>query len=178
MKGLASFLLKFGVTVAIFVGIFLEFGGSYVPVDAGTLRAPGTFEVSNPAAPGIVGRLRARLQGAELPPPRIPDDADRVCIDASERSVFVRTTDGIIVRFKPIRHCGDGGLTTVYRHEGDGYVAIPAAGATGTVWFRKQGFQLVPAEFSELWGEIRNLDFSVFLPWFFAAMLVKLVGIF
>jgi hypothetical protein len=48
MKGFASFLLKFGVTVAIFVGIFLEFGGGYVPVDASTLRSPGTFEVSNP----------------------------------------------------------------------------------------------------------------------------------
>jgi hypothetical protein len=178
MKGFASFLLKFGVTIAIFVGIFLEFGGGWVPVDAAALRAPGTFEVANPAAPGIVGRLRARLRGAELPPPRIPDGADRVCIDASERSVFVRTIDGTVVRFKPIRHCGEGGLTTVYRRDGDDYAAIPATGATGTVWFRKQGFQLVQAEFSELWTEIRDLDLSLFLPWFLAAMAVKLVGIF
>jgi glycosyltransferase 2 family protein len=178
MKGFASFLLKFGVTVAIFVGIFLEFGGGYVPVDASTLRSPGTFEVSNPAAPGIVGRIQARLRGTTLPPATLPEAIDRVCIDASERAVFVRTVTGAVARFKPIRHCGEGGLTTVYRQEGEDYVAEPTASASGTVYFRKQGFQLVPAEFSELWATIRGLDPWIFVPWFIAAILVKLVGIF
>jgi uncharacterized membrane protein YbhN (UPF0104 family) len=178
MKGFTSFLLKFGVTVAIFVGIFLEFGGGYVAVDAGSLGSPGAFEAANPAAPGIVGRLRTRLRGAPLPPPRVAVGIDRVCIEASERAVFVRAADGSVVRFKPIRHCGEGGLTTVYRHDGGTYAPIPLSAASGTVWFRKQGFQLVPAEFSDLWAEIKNLEPSVFLPWFLAAMAIKLVGIF
>jgi uncharacterized membrane protein YbhN (UPF0104 family) len=191
MKGFVGFLLKFGVTVAIFVGIFLEFGGGYVPVAADELPerpvlspehaavAPRTpFETANPAYPGIVGRLRAKLRGTPLPPPRVPTTRGHVCIDASERPVFVHTTDGATVRFKPLRHCGEGGLTTVYRRDGDAYTPIPIAEASGTVYFRKQGFQLVPAEFSELWAEIRGLQLSVFLPWFLAAMAVKLVGIF
>ncbi len=173
MKGLVSFLLKFGVTVAIFVGIFLEFGGGWVPASPSA-----GFEVANPAYPGIVGRLRATVSGALLPSPRVPTTLERVCVDAAERLVFVQTTDGTAVRFKPTRHCGEGGLTTVYRKDGDVYTPIPFAQASGTVWFRKQGFQLVPAEFSDLWAEIKGLDPSVFLPWFLAAMLVKLVGIF
>src|SRR6185369_12912783 len=105
MKGLASFLLKFGVTVAIFVGIFLEFGGGWVPVDSAAFRPiysgsangpvassgmipPQAFEVANPAYPGVVGRLRARITGATLPPPRIPSSAERVCIAAAEQPVF------------------------------------------------------------------------------------------
>jgi glycosyltransferase 2 family protein len=178
MKKLLDFGLKLGVTLAIFVGIFLEFGGGYVPVDAARLRDPGTFEVANPAAPGLVGGLRARLRGTPLPPPRVPVALDAVCVAASERPVFVHTTDGAVARWKPIHHCGEGGLTSVYRKDGDAFVAEPLADASGTVYFRKQGFQLVPAEFSELWGEIRNLRLAVFLPWFLAAMAVKLVGIF
>jgi uncharacterized membrane protein YbhN (UPF0104 family) len=194
MKSLASFLLKFGVTVAIFVGIFLEFGGGYVPVAADAVRwrysapsegpilggaiPPTAFETANPSYPGIVGRIRAKIRGAEVPPPRVPTTPDRVCLDAAERPVFVRTTDATFVRFKPARHCGEGGLTTVYRKDGDTYAAMPAGEATGTIYFRKQGFQLVPAEFSDLWAEVRSLKLSVFLPWFIAAMLVKLVGIF
>ena len=178
MKGATSFVLKFGVTVAIFVGIFLEFGGGYVAVDATTLRQSGAFEVANPAAPGIVGRLRAQFRGTPVPPATVPTSIDQVCVDASERSVFVHTADGALVRFKPIRHCGEGGLTIVYRQDGDTYTAIPLAVASGTIFFRKQGFQLVPAEFSDLWAEIRNLRLVVFLPWFLAAILVKLVGIF
>ena len=179
MKALLSFLLKFGVTVAIFVGIFLEFGGGWVPVDASSLRQPGAFEVSNRAAPGIVGQLQARLRGTTLPPARIATTIEKVCVEASEQAVFVHTADGGWARWKPLRHCGDGGLTTVYRKTGeDTYEPVPLVEATGTVYFRRQGFQLVPAEFSELWAEIRNLKPSIFVPWFIAAMLVKLVGIF
>jgi glycosyltransferase 2 family protein len=190
MKGLVDFALKLGVTLAIFVGIFLEFGGGWVPVQADKLRpqvvrgeqtaraATVGFAVANPAYPGVVGRLRARLAGAELPPPVVPSDAERVCVDAAERPVFVQAADGTLVRFKPSRHCGEGGLATVYRKDGDTFTAIPFADATGIFWFRKQGFQLVPAEFSDLWAEIRHLELAVFLPWFLAAMAVKLVGIF
>jgi uncharacterized membrane protein YbhN (UPF0104 family) len=177
MKQAANFLLKLGVTLAIFVGIFLEFGGGWVPVDAGALGAPAAFETTNPAYPAIVGRLRAKLRGDTLPPPRVPTTLERVCIEAAEGAVFVRTLDGAYARFKPPRHCGEGGLTTVYRKEGDTYTAIALADASGTVYFRRQGFQLVPAEFSDLWAEIRNLQLSVFLPWFLAAIAVKLVGI-
>src|SRR5262249_58787376 len=110
MKTFLAFLLKLGVTLGIFVLIFLEFGGGFVPVDTAALRAPDAFEVGNPAYPGIVGRLRARLTGAPLPPPRLPVALDKVCIAAAENSVFVRTAAGDYRRIKPARHCVDGGL--------------------------------------------------------------------
>src|SRR5262252_2338268 len=118
MKGLLNGLVKLAVTLAIFAGIFVEFGGGYAPVDVATLRSPGTFETANPAYPGIVGRMQATLRGRSLPPPRLETTLEHVCLDASEQSVFVRTTTGGVVRFKPIRHCRDGGFTRVYRQEG------------------------------------------------------------
>jgi hypothetical protein len=179
MKRTLTLLLKFAVTLGIFVAIFLEFGGGYAPVRTAGLAAPGTFESSNPAYPGIVGRVKARLRGTPLPPPRITVSIDEVCVVASERSVFVRTADGTMRRFKPIRHCGQGGLTTLYRLATDGeYVPVPRAEAPAEAYFRLQGFQLVPAELSELWAEIRSLQASVFVPWFLFAMAIKLVGIF
>ena len=78
MKTFLSFLLKLAVTLAIFVLIFLEFGGGFVEVDTAALRAPDAFEVANPVYPGIVGRLRARLSGTQLPPPRLPVALDKV----------------------------------------------------------------------------------------------------
>ena len=33
---------------------------------------------------------------------------------AVDRAVFVRLVDGTVRRFKPLRHCGEAGLTTVY----------------------------------------------------------------
>ena len=66
MKTAVTFALKLAVTLGIFVLIFVEFGGGFVPVDTGALRAPGAFEVANPAYPGIVGRLRARFTGCLL----------------------------------------------------------------------------------------------------------------
>jgi uncharacterized membrane protein YbhN (UPF0104 family) len=179
MKHTLSLLLKFGVTIGIFVAIFVEFGGGYAPVATRELSAPGAFEASNPAYPGVVGRLRARLRGAALPPPRLAVALDQVCWVAAERTVFVRLADGSMRRFKALRHCGDRGLETVYvpAPEG-GYRAVPLAGAPARVYFRLQGFQLVPAELSDLWAEIRALRLDVFLPWFLAAMAVKLAGIF
>jgi hypothetical protein len=179
MKRTFALLLKFGVTLGIFVAIFLEFGGGYRAVDTAKLRAPDAFEASNPAYPGIVSRIRARLRGATLPPARVPVGIDDVCVAAAERNVFVRLADGTVRRFKPLRHCGDGGFTTLYARAADGsFTPVPIGDAPAEAYVRIQGFQLVPAELSELWSEVRNLRLSVFLPWFIAAMLVKLLGIF
>src|SRR5689334_23740380 len=99
MKRTLSLLLKFAVTLAIFAAIFLEFGGGYRAVDTASLRSPDAFEVSNPAFPGIVSRIRARLRGATLPPARVPIGIDEVCTAAAERNVFVRLADGTVRRF-------------------------------------------------------------------------------
>jgi uncharacterized membrane protein YbhN (UPF0104 family) len=179
MKSALALLLKLGVTLAIFAAIFLEFGGGYRAVDTARLREPGAFETSNPAFPGIVGRLRARLRGAPLPAPRLPVSLEQVCWAAAEHAVFVRLADGSVRRFKPLRHCGEGGLTTVYARTPEGeYRPVPLDAAPAEAYFRIQGFQLVPAELSELWAEVRGLSLAVFLPWFLVAMGVKLLGIF
>lgn len=178
MKNLLSFLIKLSVTVAIFVGIFLEFGGGFRPVDTTSLREPGAFQESNPAYPGFVGRWQAKLRGRELPPPRVPVAFDTVCRDAAERRLFVRTADGAYRQFKPLRHCGGRGLEQVWvEATGGEFRPVPLAEAPAVAYFRVQGFQLVPAELSELWAEVRNLDLGVFCAWFLAAVLVKLVGI-
>ena len=178
MKNLVSFLLKLGVTVGIFVGIFLEFGGGFQPVPTAALRTPGTFQASNPAYPGIVGRLKAKLRGDVLPPPRLPTTIDDVCKDAAERGVFVRLADGSERPFKPGKHCGDGGLTTVFTKAADGsFTPIALDGAPTESYFRIQGFQLVPAEFSDIWHEMRALSWQVFVPWFVFALGIKLLGI-
>src|SRR5438094_4925292 len=179
MKQTLALLLKFAVTLGIFVAIFIEYGGGYVPVRTADLAVPGTFEATNPDFPGLVGRLRARLHGAPLPPPRVPVSLADVCLAAAERAVFVRTTDGSTRRFKPLRHYGEGGLVTVFSPAAGGrFVPVRLAEAPPEVYFRLQGFQLVPAEPSELWAEIRSLRLGVFLPWFLAAMAIKLAGIF
>jgi hypothetical protein len=178
VKRAAGLLLKLLVTLAIFAAIFVEFGGGWAPVTTAALGDPGAFEASNPAYPGVVGRLRAKVVGAPLPPARLPVSVGEVCAAAAERSVFVRTTDGQVRRFKPRRHCSEGGLTTVFvRGADEKFSAVPLAAAPAEVFFCLQGFQLVPAEMSELWAEIRGLSLSVFLPWFLAAMAIKLVGI-
>ena len=179
MKGTPALLAKFGVTLAIFVGIFLEFGGGYGAVRTARLREPGAFEAANPAFPSLLGRLRGRLRGTPLPPPRLPVSIEKVCLAAVESAVFVKLEDGSIRRFKPLRHCGPGGLAMVYvRRPRDSFAPVPLAEAPPEVYFRIQGFQLVPAEMSELWAVIRGLTWRIFLPWFLAAMVIKLVGIF
>ncbi len=179
MKGTLALLAKFGLTLAIFVGIFLEFGGGYRAVRTARLGEPGAFAAANPAFPSLLGRLRGRLRGTSLPPPRLPVSIEKVCLAAVEGAVFVELEDGSVRRFKPLRHCSEGGLTTVYaRTPGGSFVQVPLAEAPPEAYFRIQGFQLVPAEMSELWAEIRGLTWRVFLPWFLAAMAIKLVGIF
>jgi len=67
----------------------------------------------------------------------------------------------------------------VFARAADGsFTPVPLAEAPREAYFRLQGFQLVPAEPTELWAEIRSLQLAVFLPWFLAAMAIKLVGIF
>ena len=179
MKGTLALLAKFGVTLAIFVGIFLEFGGGYRAVRTAGLGEPGVFEAANPAAPSLLGRLKARLRGVPLPPSREAVSIEKVCEKAVDRAVFVRLVDGTVRRFKPLRHCGEAGLTTVYARTPDGaFAPVPLAQAPPEAYFRIQGFQLVPAEMSELWAAIRGLTWRVFLPWFLGGMAIKLLGIF
>ena len=178
MKQAVGLLVRFGVTIAILVAIFVEFGGGFRAVQTARLPEPEAFATSNPAFPGIVGRLRARLRGTPLPPPRVPVSLDKVCEVAAERAVFVRLADGSMRRFKPLRHCVAGRLATVYVAAANGrFTPVSLAAAPAEAYFRIQGFQLVPAELSDVWGEIRGVDWRVFLPWFLAAMAIKLAGI-
>src|SRR5712691_5485952 len=132
MKQTLALLLKFAVALGIFAAIFIEFGGGYAPVRTAELAAPGAFETTNPDFPGLVGRVRARLRGAPLPPPRVPVSLHDVCLAAAERTVFAPAAGG-------------------------GFAPVRLAEAPPEVYFRLQGFQLVPAELSELWAEIRSL---------------------
>jgi uncharacterized membrane protein YbhN (UPF0104 family) len=61
---------------------------------------------------------------------------------------------------------------------GTEYRTVDLAEAPEEAFVRLQGFQLVPAELSDLWAEIRGVQPSVFIPWFLAAMAIKLLGIF
>jgi uncharacterized membrane protein YbhN (UPF0104 family) len=180
MKKALSLLVKLAVTLGIFVGIFLEFGGGYAAVKSSSLREAGSLEVSNPAYPGIVGRVKAKLSGATLPPARLPATIEDACRHAGEGAVFVRVVSGDWKRIKTLRHCAGGdALTSLYVAAEDGeYNTVALADAPEDAFVRLQGFQLVPAELSDLWAEIRSVELSVFLPWFLAAMAIKLVGIF
>jgi glycosyltransferase 2 family protein len=179
MKKALALLVKFAVTIGILVAIFLEFGGGYRPVTTAELSAPGAFATANPAYPGLVGRLKARLRGTPLPEPRLPVAADAVCAAAAQHAVFVRLADGTMKRFKALKHCDDHGFATLYVPAADAdFRPVPLAAAPAVAYVRVQGFQLVPAELSDVWAEIRALDPRVFLPWFLLAMAVKLVGIF
>lgn len=179
MKKALVQLLKFGVTLGVFVAIFLEFGGGYAAVRTSSLREPGAIEISNPDYPGIVGRVKAKLTGGELPPPTVPATIEDACRHAGEGAVFVRGADGERKKIKTLRHCGDKALATLYVPAADGeYSTVALADAPEEAFVRLQGFQLVPAELSDLWAEIRSVELSVFLPWFLAAIGIKLVGIF
>ena len=178
MKRALSLLLKLAATLGIFAAIFVEFGGGWQPVETASLDGPGAFAAANTAYPGIVGRLRARVRGTELPPPRVSVGRDQVCRIAEQRTVFVRLADGSQRPFRPLRHCREHELAVAWVPDAGQWKEVPLATAPPTVYFRIQGFQLVPAELSEVWAEITHLDLRVFLPWFLAAMAIKLVGIF
>lgn len=175
-KSVLKALLKLVVTVAIFVGIFAEFGGGPRAVSPGGLRAGEIFYKANPAMPGIVGKIKAKIHGQALPEATVPVSIDEVCRAAAEGTVFVRSASEGIIPFKALRHCAADRLDHVYA--ADGKTEIPLASVTDSAYVLKQGKQLVPMDMKDLWAEIKRVQLSVFLPWFLFAMLVKLAGIY
>jgi uncharacterized membrane protein YbhN (UPF0104 family) len=166
------------VTVAIFVSLFVEFGGGTVAVSRSGFADGSIFYRANPTMPGFVGRMRARLTGTPLPDPYTPLPGDQVCSLAVEGGqVFVRTETGAIVKLRALHHCVDGRLGLVLT-AADDERALPLADATGpTVWVEKQGVQRVPMTVEDLWAEVRGLDLSVFVPWVLFATFIKFLGI-
>ncbi len=175
-RTVAKSAVKIFITVAIFVAIFAEFGGGPVEVSRPALADGTALYAANPAMPGFVGKVKAKLTGATLPEATVPLAFDRACKAAAEGSVFVRTMDGKVVKFKALRHCEQDVLTTILVVE-DGPVAALASATTPTVWVIEQGFQLVPMDMHDLWREIRSVDPTKFALWFLFAVGIKLVGI-
>lgn len=177
-KSAVRTLVKVLFTVAIFVAIFAEFGGGPVAVDRQGVLDGTVYYQANPEMPGLVGKLKARLNGAALPEPTVPLEAQKVCRAAAEGSVYVQTQAGSIVPFKALRHCADDRLQRVYA-DSAGAELTPVDQTSGSaVYLYKQGFQLVPMDMHDLWREIVSIDPAVFVPWFLFAMAIKAVGIF
>jgi uncharacterized membrane protein YbhN (UPF0104 family) len=171
-------VVKTLITIGIFVSLFVEFGGGVVAVPRAGFAEGGIFYRDNPARPGFLGRLKARLTGATLPEPYVPLAGDQVCELAVEGGhVYVRTVDGAIARFRALHHCVDGRIATVLAGQDDAR-KVPLAEATGdSVWVEKQGVQRVPMTVGDLWTEVRGLDLGTFIPWVLFATLIKLLGI-
>jgi hypothetical protein len=171
-------LVKTLVTIGIFVSLFVEFGGGVVAVSRSGFADGSIFYAANPAMPGLLGRLKARLTGTALPEPYVPLAGDRVCVLALEGSqVFVRTDGGEIVKLRALHHCVDGRLAQVLA-DPDEERMFPLAEVTATsVWVQKQGVQRVPMTVEDVWTEVRQFDLSVFVPWLLFATGVKLLGI-
>jgi len=166
------------VTVAIFVSLFVEFGGGRVAVSRDGFANGSVFYRANPATPGFVGRLKMRLTGASLPEPYLPLAGDQVCTVALEGGqVFIRAENGGIVRFRALHHCVDGRVALVLAGPDDERKVPIGATTGGTVWVEKQGVQRVPMRVGDLWAEVRGLDLSVFVPWVLFATFIKLLGI-
>lgn len=178
LKKVVITVVKTLITVAIFVSLFVEFGGGIVPVSRTGFADGSIFYHANPAMPGLLGRWKARLTGATLPDPYEPLAGDKVCIVALEGGqVFVKTTDGEIVKIRALHHCADGKPAQVLA-SADAEQKIPLAEATGpTVWVEKQGVQRVPMTVEDLWHEVQGLDLSVFIPWVLFATFIKFLGI-
>jgi hypothetical protein len=171
-------IVKTLVTVAIFVSLFVEFGGGTVAVSRSGFADGSIFYRSNPAMPGLVGRLKARLTGAPLPEPYVALSGGGVCTLALEgEQVFVRLPAGDIVKLRALHHCLDGRLAQVLAGPDDPR-KVPLAEATGTeVWVEKQGMQRVPMTVADLWAEVKSLELAVFVPWLLFATFVKFLGI-
>jgi uncharacterized membrane protein YbhN (UPF0104 family) len=178
MKKLLVTALKTVLTVGIFVSLFVEFGGGTVPVSRTDFADGAIFYRANPAMPGFVGRMKARITGAELPVAQISLDASAVCEAAIEGvPVFVRSTSGEIVKFRALHHCVDGKLAQVLPSEAAEEKVALAAATGETVWVEKQGVQRVPMTFEDLWAEVKSLDLGVFVPWLLFATFIKFLGI-
>jgi uncharacterized membrane protein YbhN (UPF0104 family) len=178
LKKVVITVVKTLITVAIFVSLFVEFGGGIVPVSRTGFADGSIFYHANPAMPGLLGRWKARLTGATLPDPYEPLAGDKVCIVALEGGqVFAKTTDGEIVKIRALHHCVDGKPAQVLA-SADAEQKIPLADATGpTVWVEKQGVQRVPMTVEDLWHEVQGLDLGVFIPWVLFATFIKFLGI-
>jgi len=175
-KAVVSFL-KIAVTVAIFVSLFAEFGGGPDKFPRSGIADGSAFFVANPAMPGAVGKLKARLSGTPLPEATVPLHGVDVCTAAIEGPVFARNVDGALVKIKALRHCEDGQFTKVLAGD-DSEAFVDLASSTGdVVWLVKQGKQRVPMDVWDVWHEIRSIDPAVFVPWFLFAIGIKLVGI-
>ena len=178
LKKMLVTVVKTLVTVGIFVSLFVEFGGGTVAVSKSGFADGSILYRANPAAPGLVGRLKARLTGATLPDPHIPVSSEYACTLALEGGqVFVRTEAGEVVKLRALHHCEGGRLAKVLAGPDDER-KIPLAEATGaTVWVEKQGVQRVPMTVADLWTEVRGLDLAVFVPWLLFATFIKVLGI-
>src|SRR5262249_21722219 len=132
----------------------------------------------NPATPGIVGKLKAKLTGAALPDPYVPVTSEYACTLALEGGqVMIKTEAGQIVKLRALHHCVDGKLTQVLAGPDD-LRKIPLAGVTAeTVWVEKQGVQRVPMTVGDLWTEVKALNLAVFIPWLLFATFIKFLGI-
>jgi uncharacterized membrane protein YbhN (UPF0104 family) len=176
-KARAKNVVKLVLTFAIFIGIFAEFGGGRVAVSREGLENGSIWLQANPAMPGLVGRVKAKVSGKALPEPYAPLAVTDVCRVGATGAVFAKDQQGQVFKVKALRHCAGEELKTAYAGpEGEQQAIDTIQGSS--VWLVKQGFQLVPMDMSDLMREINLLDPSVFLPWFAVAMLVKLVGIF
>ncbi len=171
-------VVKTLVTVAIFVSLFVEFGGGTVAVSRSGFEDGSIFYRANPEMPGFVGKTKARLTGKTLPEPYVPVSSEYACTLALEGGqVMVRTAAGDVVKLRALHHCVDGKLGQVLAGEDDSR-KVPLAAATGdTVWVEKQGVQRVPMTVEDLWTEIKGLDLGVFVPWLIFATFIKFLGI-
>ena len=178
MKKALITVIKTLLTIGIFVSLFVEFGGGTVPVSREGFASGAIFYKANPAVPGFVGRMKARLTGAALPVAQISIPGDQVCEAALEGvPVFVLTSTGEIAKFRAMHHCVDGKLSQVLP-SADAKTKESLAAATGeTVWLEKQGVQRVPMTFEDLMAEVKSLDLGVFIPWVLFATFIKFLGI-
>jgi hypothetical protein len=178
MKKTLITVLKTLLTIGIFVSLFWEFGAGTVAVSRTGVAEGTIFYQANPAMPGFVGRMKARVLGTPLPDPHVPLPGDSVCDVAVQGApVFVRTESGEIAKIRALHHCESGRVATVLTGP-DKAARAPLAGvAANTVWLEKQGFQRVPMTPEDLLAEVRGVDLGVFVRWFLFAMFVKLLGI-
>jgi len=178
MKKTLITVAKILLTIGIFWSLFAEFGGGTVAVSRAGFADGSIFYQANPARPGFVGRVKARLTGTTLPDPYVALPGDQVCALAIEgAAVFVRSEAGDIVKMRAPHHCVDGRLAQVLVGPDTKEKQPLAAATAATVWVEKQGVQRVPMTVDDLWAAVRALDLRVFVPWILFATFVKFLGI-
>ena len=178
MKKTLITVLKTLLTIGIFVSLFWEFGAGTVAVSRTGVADGTVFYQANPAMPGLVGRMKARLLGTPLPDPHVPLPGDRVCDVAMQGApVFVRSESGEFVKIRALHHCQNGKVARVLTAPDKNAAAALSSVTANTVWLEKQGAQRVPMTVEDLWAEVKGLDLRVFVPWILFATVVKFLGI-